>query len=211
MIVSGAWGRIREHHDNHEEYTMSAEHLHAGDRCARSRTTRDAARRAGVRLDMTPLVDIAFLLLTFFICTSAMSTPTTMELRMPMQVAAAEAPHRITLFVRRDGTLFLRDDASMHSGASPQQGTSSHSGAAVIRATTILSVRFALRQAAEHGRTVSVVVKVDRAAAYQRLVTLLDGAELAERAPGVLPDDTHTAGCTIESMSNDERMEVDAL
>ena len=40
-------------------------------------------RRAGVRIDMTPLVDVAFLLLTFFMYTTSMSRPQTMEINLP--------------------------------------------------------------------------------------------------------------------------------
>jgi biopolymer transport protein ExbD len=37
----------------------------------------------GVRIDMTPLVDVAFLLLTFFMYTTSMSRPQTMEINLP--------------------------------------------------------------------------------------------------------------------------------
>jgi biopolymer transport protein ExbD len=40
-------------------------------------------RRLGVRIDMTPLVDVAFLLLTFFMYTTSMSRPQTMEINLP--------------------------------------------------------------------------------------------------------------------------------
>jgi biopolymer transport protein ExbD len=40
-------------------------------------------KRIAVRLDMTPMVDVAFLLLTFFILTTTMSKPETMEINLP--------------------------------------------------------------------------------------------------------------------------------
>ncbi|HMY36157.1 MAG TPA: biopolymer transporter ExbD, partial [bacterium] len=39
--------------------------------------------RTGVRLDMTPMVDVAFLLLTFFMLTTAFRLPQTMEISIP--------------------------------------------------------------------------------------------------------------------------------
>ncbi|RPH33995.1 biopolymer transporter ExbD [bacterium] len=44
---------------------------------------RKKGRRLGIRIDMTPLVDVAFLLLTFFMFTTSMSRPQTMEINLP--------------------------------------------------------------------------------------------------------------------------------
>ena len=40
-------------------------------------------KRAGVRIDMTPMVDVAMLLLTFFMMTTVFNKPQTMELNLP--------------------------------------------------------------------------------------------------------------------------------
>ncbi|NUM79565.1 biopolymer transporter ExbD [bacterium] len=45
--------------------------------------TKRHIKRVGVRLDMTPMVDVAFLLLTFFMLTTAFRLPQTLEISIP--------------------------------------------------------------------------------------------------------------------------------
>lgn len=49
------------------------------------------ARKHSFRLDMTPMVDLAFLLLTFFMLTTTFAKPRVMELAMPVR-----DPHHLT-------------------------------------------------------------------------------------------------------------------
>jgi biopolymer transport protein ExbD len=40
-------------------------------------------RRVGIRIDMTPMVDVAFLLLIFFMVTTVFRTPQALEINLP--------------------------------------------------------------------------------------------------------------------------------
>jgi len=65
-------------------------------------------RRIGVRIDMTPMVDIAFLLLTFFMLTTTMNKPQAMEINLPPGEAKVDVPasNLMTLRVSEDGTIY---------------------------------------------------------------------------------------------------------
>ena len=65
-------------------------------------------RRLGVRLDMTPMVDVAFLLLTFFMLTTTMTRPQTMEINLPPEKATVEVAQSnlLTIRVKEDGTIY---------------------------------------------------------------------------------------------------------
>ena len=47
------------------------------------RRSRKPKRRAGIRIDMTPMVDVAFLLLIFFMVTTVFRRPLAMEVNLP--------------------------------------------------------------------------------------------------------------------------------
>lgn len=70
---------------------------------------RKKKKRLGFHLDLTPLVDITFLLLTFFMFTTTMLKPQIMEMRIPPEIFAeveVRASELLTILLRDDGKTF---------------------------------------------------------------------------------------------------------
>src|SRR5512143_3692713 len=60
-------------------------------------------RRVGIRIDMTPMVDVAFLLLIFFMVTTVFRLPQAMEINLPPEKSSeAEVNEKDLLYFRVD-------------------------------------------------------------------------------------------------------------
>ncbi|GAB3009012.1 biopolymer transporter ExbD [Niabella terrae] len=81
------------------------------------------AKKLSTRVDMTPMVDLGFLLITFFIFTSTMSNPTTMDLNMPKDTEKKEEETKVkqsgalTIMIGKDNNLFYYEGELLPDGS----------------------------------------------------------------------------------------------
>jgi len=134
------------------------------ERAKKGKGKKKKARRLGIRIDMTPLVDVALLLLTFFMYTTSMSRPQTMEINLPpdkdVKVEIAES-NLLTLRINEKGEIFWNSGIESPKRLDPAE-----------------QLKF-LREKSQGNPKLTTLVKVDREGRYEMLVNIIDELNLA--------------------------------
>ena len=75
-------------------------------------------KRLNVRIDMTPLVDVAFLLLTFFMMTTQFQPPEHVKIEVPASHSAFKVPESdvMTIYIDKQGQILLGVDSPVLMG-----------------------------------------------------------------------------------------------
>jgi biopolymer transport protein ExbD len=68
-------------------------------------------KRVGIKIDMTPFVDVAFLLLIFFMTTTSFKPPEPVQVQLPSSHVEIQVPETsvLVLTVGQDGTLVFQE------------------------------------------------------------------------------------------------------
>jgi biopolymer transport protein ExbD len=123
-------------------------------------------KRAGVRIDMTPMVDVAMLLLTFFMLTTVFNKPQTMELNLPpdetvkVEVAASTL---LTIRVAPDMQIYW------NMGNEPT----------ALKKITFKELRPLMIERLRGIPKLITLVQIDREAKYNDMVDIIDELNLA--------------------------------
>ena len=122
-------------------------------------------RRVGVHIDMTPMVDVCMLLLTFFMMTTVFNMPQTMELNLPpddkVHVEVAESA-LMTLRVSSNFTIYW------NVGNDPK-----------LQRVEFKELRKFLIERLRSNPKLITLIKIDRMATYNNMVDFLDEVNLA--------------------------------
>jgi biopolymer transport protein ExbD len=87
------------------------------------------AKKLSTRVDMTPMVDLGFLLITFFIFTTTMSSPTTMDLYMPKDTDKEEEQNKakesgaLTIMLSKNNVVYYYEGQLLPDGSNFKTGT----------------------------------------------------------------------------------------
>jgi biopolymer transport protein ExbD len=141
-------------------------------------------RRVGVRVDMTPMVDVAFLLLIFFMVTTVFRTPQALEINLPpKQDVKVDVAQSKVLEVR-----VLPDERVYWKNATDPWARTQIGE---------LSKVFAPWKASKDK---IVIVRIDRDAKFNNMVDIIDELDLA-----------NLTRFSLQTLKPEEKKEVEAL
>jgi biopolymer transport protein ExbD len=122
-------------------------------------------RRVGIRIDMTPMVDVAFLLLIFFMVTTVFRTPQALEINLPPKkdVTVEIAQSKILeVRVLPDDRVYWKDLA----------GTAPFSRSGVDQLEPVFHPY-------KNNKDKVILVKIDREAKFNNMVRIIDELDMA--------------------------------
>lgn len=133
--------------------------------------------RLGFVMDMTPLVDITMLLLTFFMFTTTMLKPQIMEMRIPPEQVGPDDGVKVKgselffILIREDGKIFYQEGQSSGTMKDPIQVD--------VKKLGELAAKQNLKPEVGKNRLITVV-KADPLTKYDNVIAVLNELNLAE-------------------------------
>lgn len=143
-------------------------------------------RRLSIRIDMTPMVDIAFLLLIFYMVSTVFSQPQAMEINLPSpdEIVDIEvkASNLLSVWVAEDNAVFwkigfARAD-SLPTMLPPMQNTADSLGY-VIDSDKLINMLVEQNRA---NSKLSTLVLIHQEARFSTMIEILDDIDLLERS-----------------------------
>lgn len=147
-------------------------------------TPQNGRRTAPPRIDLTPMVDLAFLLLTFFIFNTTLSTPTAMTTLLP-------ADSEDSTFIARSGAISLvagEKGILFYAGEDIAQGKQIDYNTPEVLRRNLLLVQEHLLRTEGNDDKLFVMIKPTSKAAFGQVVSLLDEMKICSMKRYTLTD-----------------------
>ncbi|MBX3240652.1 MAG: biopolymer transporter ExbD [Chitinophagaceae bacterium] len=132
-----------------------------------------------LRVDMTPMVDLGFLLITFFIFTTVAQSPQTLKLVLPVDGPSTLTGKTKTLTVLLNEPGKAVCYKGIASEKPPLQHVSMAAGSSELR-KVILAKQRLLKQHTGTADSLVVVIKPGQESHYQQLIAVLDEMAICE-------------------------------
>ena len=129
-------------------------------------------KKMSTRVDLTPMVDLGFLLITFFIFTTTMSQPTAMKLFLPKDVDKPEEQNKVKLSAVLTIMLGKNDQIYYYEGDNPQ----------TLKPSNFKAIRDVIldKKRRTDPKDFVVVLKPTADATYKNTVNILDEMTIDE-------------------------------
>ena len=130
------------------------------------------AKKLSTNVDMTPMVDLGFLLITFFIFTTTMAQPTAMRLFLPKDVDKPEEQNKVKESGAFTILLGKADQVYYYEGLDPTK----------LQATTFKGIRDEIikKKQSTNPEDLVMIIKPSEEATYKNTVDILDEMAISE-------------------------------
>jgi biopolymer transport protein ExbD len=130
------------------------------------------AKKFSTRVDMTPMVDLGFLLITFFIFTTTMAQPTAMKLFLPKDTEKEEDQNKVKESGAFTIMLGKADQVYYYEGLDPTK----------IQATSFTGIRNEIirKKQSTNPEDLVMIIKPSQDATYKNTVDILDEMTISE-------------------------------
>jgi biopolymer transport protein ExbD len=143
------------------------------------------AKKLSTRVDLTPMVDLGFLLITFFIFTTTMSKPKTMEINMPFKDPSQPIPESkvkestaLTILLSKDHRVYYYEGIGSDATKPPKVEVTYFKNPGGIRDVIInkkKSVDALVRSGTLTAKDkTTVLIKPDENSTYEDFVNIID-------------------------------------
>ncbi len=143
------------------------------------------SKKSNSKVDLTAMVDLAFLLITFFMLTTSLSKPQSMNLGMPEKPKPNQTPPEIDVADDRTMTILLGENNKvkwyMGQFSSPLEGPEDSSyGKSGIRQPILEKVKSVPAKYGDPKKGLIVIIKLDKKTNYRNMVDILDEMAIAK-------------------------------
>ena len=131
--------------------------------------------RKDARVDMTPMVDLGFLLITFFIFTTTINSPKAFKLNIPDDTAKdeeqteAKASGAFTVLLSKDNQIYYYEGQLASDGANFKSSNFKEIRAEILK-----------KKANTPPKDLVVIIKPNETSVYKNVVDMLDEMQIAD-------------------------------